>query len=208
MYYMKVQRAENSFFNSTKAMNCGNSRNQFDVFTRLKLGKFVMEIHDELITAWHTDVPSVHRWIKEVNDGARTGLDDAARPGRLRSSRTDEMKSKVRELIENDLYLSARDVAHKLDIDHSTILRILREDLELRFNAVRLNQISLQMDNARPHTARVVKDFLQKRGITTIWQSPYSPDLNLCDRFLFLWLKNSLREMTFNSPEDVKKASL
>ena len=62
-----------------------------------------MEIHDELITAWDTDVPSlrtVKRWIKEFNDGARTGLDDAARPGRPRSSRTDEMKSKVRELIE------------------------------------------------------------------------------------------------------------
>ena len=53
-----------------------------------------------LITAWDTDVPSlrtVQRWIKEVNDGARTGLDDAARPGRPRSSRTDEMKSKVRD---------------------------------------------------------------------------------------------------------------
>ena len=78
----------------------------------------------------------------------------------------------------------------------------------LRSKPVRLNEVSLQIDNARPHTARLVPDFLQEKNITTIWQSPYSPDLNLCDRFLFLWLKNSLRGMMFNSVEEVEEASL
>jgi hypothetical protein len=78
----------------------------------------------------------------------------------------------------------------------------------LRSKPARLSEISLQMDNARPHTARLVKEFLEGRGVTTIWQSPYSPDLNLCDRFLFLWLKNSLRGMTFHSAEEVEEASL
>ena len=64
------------------------------------------------------------------------------------------------------------------------------------------------MDNARPHTARKVQDFLRERDVTTILQSPYSPDLNLCDRFLFVWLKNALRGMTFNSAVEVEEASL
>ncbi len=44
--------------------------------------------------------------------------------------------------------------------------------------------------------------------MTTIWQSPYSPDLNLYDRFLFLWLKNELRHRTFNSFEEVERSAL
>lgn len=79
----------------------------------------------------------------------------------------------------------------------------------LRSNPVRLSEISLQMDNARPHVAQLFRDFLQERSVTMIWQSPYSPDLNLCDRFLFLWLKNALRGiMTFNSCQEVADASL
>ena len=92
-----------------------------------------------------TDVPSlrtVQRWIKEVNDGARTGLGDAAQPSRPRSSITGEIKSKVPKFIENDPYLSGRDVAHKLDSDHSTILRILREDLDLRCEMLANGQCS------------------------------------------------------------------
>ena len=78
----------------------------------------------------------------------------------------------------------------------------------LRSKPIRLSDLHLQMDNARPHTSRPVKECLEKRDVTTIWQSPYSPDLNLCDRFLFLWLKNSLRGMTFSSSEEVESASL
>ena len=36
-----------------------------------------------------------------------------------------------------------------------------------------------------------------------IKQSPYSPDLNLCDRFLFRKLKHLLRNEEFNAHEDL-----
>ena len=66
----------------------------------------------------------------------------------------------------------------------------------LRSNPIHLNEVLWQWDNARPHTVRLVKDFLAKRYITLVFQSPYSPNLNLCDRFLFRWMKqdNSKRE--------------
>ena len=41
-----------------------------------------------------------------------------------------------------------------------------------------------------------------------MWQSPYSPDLNLCDRFLFSWLKNDLSDQQFEDHEDLEKAAL
>ena len=319
-------------------MNADKTHYQFYTLTRQKLGKSPTEIHQELTVAWGDDVPplrTIQRWIKDVSEGTKTELGDAARSGRPRSSRTDEMVANVSQMIENDAHLSSRDLAEQLNSDHSTILRILREDLKLRCvcsvwvphelsdehrqlrvncakqlrrvlfamkedkynlytvedetwvswdahgtksdnrtwlkkeeprrqvvrsvtmtkrksllmvmftpnkrfsvtalppgttidaqrmvdylrrtgdlwrtlrsNPVRLNEISLQMDNARPHTAHLVQDFLRDRDVTTIWQSPYSPDLNLCDRFLFVWLKNSLRGKTFNSAQEVEDASL
>ena len=41
-----------------------------------------------------------------------------------------------------------------------------------------------------------------------VWQSPYSPDFNLCDRFVFSYLKKELRKSTFTSAADVKMESL
>lgn len=323
-------------FQCVADMNADKTHYRFYTFTRQKLGKSAIEIHQELTTAWGDDVPSlrtVQRWLKNITEDVE--LSDAARSGRPRTSRTDEMTALVSEMIEDDPHLSSRDLATLLNSDHSTILRILREDLQMRFvcsvwvphqlsddhrelrvncakhlrrvllamkddkynlyaiedetwvpwdahgtksdnrtwlrkdeprkqvvrtsamttrkslllvmftankrfsvqalpygttvdtqrmidflrrtgdrwrtlrsKPVRLNQISLQMDNARPHTASLVKDFLKERNVTTIWQSPYSPDLNLCDRFLFVWLKNELRGKTFNSSSDVEEASL
>lgn len=78
----------------------------------------------------------------------------------------------------------------------------------LRSSPLHLHEVLWQMDNARPHTARLVRDFLEKRQVTTVWQSPYSPDLNLCDRFLFRWLKSELRKETFQDHKEVEAAAL
>ena len=46
------------------------------------------------------------------------------------------------------------------------------------------------------------------RGIHQLHQSPYSPDSNLCDRFLFDWMKQSLRQQAYDSPDEVASAAL
>jgi transposase len=78
----------------------------------------------------------------------------------------------------------------------------------LRSQPIKLSDIHWQMDNARPHTAAVTKEFFNSRGVTQVWQSPYSPDFNLCDRFLFNWLKARLRQETFESHLEVETAAL
>ncbi|QQP57477.1 Uncharacterized protein FKW44_002485, partial [Caligus rogercresseyi] len=50
---------------------------------------------------------------------------------------------------------------------------------------IRLKDCLLMWDNARPHTATDTREFLNRRDVEPVKQSPYSPDLNLCDRFLF-----------------------
>ena len=62
------------------------------------------------------------------------------------------------------------------------------------------------MDNSRPHTAAATKQFLDRRGVPLVSQSPYSHDLNLLDRFLFRHIKMDLRGEDFSGPEDLSKA--
>jgi hypothetical protein len=48
------------------------------------------------------------------------------------------------------------------------------------------------------------KKFLDRRKIRRIKQSPYSPDFNLCDRWLFKHLKNALRNCQMQCANDVR----
>ena len=50
---------------------------------------------------------------------------------------------------------------------------------------VRNSQLFIMHDNARPHVAQVVKNWMREEGVTWIKQPPYSPDFNLMDRFIF-----------------------
>ncbi|QQP49681.1 Hypothetical protein FKW44_010435 [Caligus rogercresseyi] len=61
-------------------------------------------------------------------------------------------------------------------------------------------------DNARPHTATDTREFLTRRDVEPVKQSLYSPDPNLCDRFLFRKLKQLLREDDFGGHEEATLA--
>ena len=50
------------------------------------------------------------------------------------------------------------------------------------------------------------QDYLKQRDISIVCQSPYSPDLNLCDRFLFRAIKQDLKNDDFDGPEGVNRA--
>ena len=70
-----------------------------------------------------------------------------------------------------------------------------------------LRDIFLQHDNARPHTSSESQEFLQRRSVRLIYQSPYSPDFNLCDRWLFSALKCQIKKMNFETHDEVKQAA-
>ena len=78
----------------------------------------------------------------------------------------------------------------------------------LRSDPTRLEELTVQFDNARPHTSMITKSFLERRKVTQVWQAPYSPDLNLCDRWLFEKLKTGLVDMEFKDHQEVEEAVL
>jgi histone-lysine N-methyltransferase SETMAR len=61
-------------------------------------------------------------------------------------------------------------------------------------------------DNASSHTAKVTMKFLQENHIKTIPHPAYSPDLAMCDFWLFSGLKRELRGRSFASEEELDTA--
>ena len=53
------------------------------------------------------------------------------------------------------------------------------------------------MDNAKPHSAVRTQTYLEQTGVKILVQSPYSPDLNMCDRFLFTRLQEHCRGIEY-----------
>ncbi|QQP54386.1 Transposase [Caligus rogercresseyi] len=74
----------------------------------------------------------------------------------------------------------------------------------LRTTGKRFLSLQKEQDPAErlsPHLGQCT-EFLTRRDVEPVKQSPYSPDLNLCDRFLFRKLKHLLREDEFGDHEE------
>ena len=79
---------------------------------------------------------------------------------------------------------------------------------KLRRNPVRLRDISLQHDNARPHVSQQTAVFISRKNIYTVYQSPYSPDFNLLDRWINGHIKANFKHKVFSSAEEIEKSTL
>ncbi len=59
-----------------------------------------------------------------------------------------------------------------------------------------LRGIVLHHDNARPHVSQKSHSFIEQQGVTEIDHLPYSPDLVLCDYWLFDYIKQRLGDVS------------
>ena len=57
--------------------------------------------------------------------------------------------------------------------------------------------------NASSHSARLTLEFLEQKQIKVIENPPYSPDLAMCDFWLFFNLKKNLCGRGFHSEEEI-----
>ena len=59
------------------------------------------------------------------------------------------------------------------------------------------------MDDAKLHSAARTQDFLTKTGAEIVRHSPYSPALNMFDRFLFTRLQEHCREIEYADGDEL-----
>lgn len=64
-------------------------------------------------------------------------------------------------------------------------------------------KVTLHFDNARPHTARKVTQFMEEHHMKKAPQPAYSPDIAPSDFFLFGYLKNMLQGEHFDSVDSL-----
>ena len=79
---------------------------------------------------------------------------------------------------------------------------LVAEGAATRWNA---EGIILLHDNARPHTANLMRDKLQRVGWETPQHPPYSPDLSPCDFHIFGELKKDIHGRRFYSDKEVQE---
>ena len=136
---------------------------------------------------------------------------DQARPQVVRRTAADRKTMLLVAFTPNKRF-SISAVAPGESVNASRIIDFVRRTgnlwRNLRSNPIHLKDVLWQWDNARPHAARAVKDFLEAKQVTTVYQSPYSPDFNLCDRFLFHWMKSDFSHREFEDHIDLEKAAL
>lgn len=63
--------------------------------------------------------------------------------------------------------------------------------------------VILQHDNAKPHVATTVMQYLAQKRVQMLPQAPYSPDTNLCDRFVFPTFESSRCKVEFHSADEI-----
>ena len=90
---------------------------------------------------------------------------------------------------------------------YTDILKSLVDAVRRKRPDLRNQGWMLLHDNARPHTAKVVGEFLHRNNIDVLPHPPYSPDLAPCDFWLFSHLKKPLRGRQFSSVNELMHAS-
>ena len=86
---------------------------------------------------------------------------------------------------------------------HIAQLHCMNEAIRLK-RPHQQGQTILLHDNARSHVAQVVKAALQKLECEVLQHLPYSLDLAPTDYYLFHFLSNHMRGITFNNEKDLK----
>ena len=81
---------------------------------------------------------------------------------------------------------------HHRKYDKDVVLKKLNKYYQKRRPTTGFKRVRLLHDNAHAHISAIVTAFLKNEKVTVFPQPPYSPDLALCDFFLFPKLKSFL----------------
>jgi hypothetical protein len=141
-------------------------------------------------------ITQIKEWYNFFKDG-RMSVESDACSGRPSTSQNDELIDQVRTLAMQDRRITVRELAEEVGISTGSVHFILTDDLNMRI------KWQLHHDNAPAQSSHLIQNFLTKHNIPVIRQAPYSPDMAVCDFWLFPHLKTQLKGTRFESRDDI-----
>jgi hypothetical protein len=100
--------------------------------------------------------------------------------------------------------LKALPKGRKFNAQHYTNdILITISDWRRQIGGTRPNKLWVHSDNARPHTAKMSKDYIDLNRMKLAPHSPYSPDLAPSDFSLFGYVKGKLMEYRAETPSEL-----
>lgn len=85
-----------------------------------------------------------------------------------------------------------------------TVNSFTNHDLRNERREVSWENMVLMHDNARPHVSRHTQNFLADKNVQLLYQAPYSPDLNICDRMIFPALEMKRSDLELMTKESLE----
>ena len=124
---------QTSSFSAAK-MDCDFQSAKFYCFVELKNDSTPIQIYRKLLVAFPDSChhSTIKLWCRDFISGKRTRVEDEERPGRPKSARIEDNFAEVKRLIQENARHSARSLSLILNINKTTVLKILKEDLKMR----------------------------------------------------------------------------
>ncbi len=99
----------------------------------------------------------------------RGTMDEPARGGSDRSTRTDEFVASVKSAIDENPNISIRALARKFNVSHTVMGRVVREDLGLKSLAVvRVQQLTPKQIQGRADKGKIILNLLKREAVGKI----------------------------------------
>ena len=91
-------------------------------------------------------------------------------------------------------------------MNSTLFVTFLQDYVKPNIRRLRIQRPLILMDNARPHKAHIVTEFIATTNWEVLKQDPYSPDEQPCDIDAFNRLKLRLRGRRLNTPQELISA--
>ena len=153
-------------------------------------------------------------WIFEYDLETKLQSCQWKSPMSLWPKKARQSKSKVKVMLIT--FFDVRGIVHSEFLPQGQMInqQVYKEILQLLLCSVPEKRRELWQDkswllhhnNAPAYNALSIQQFLTKKNITVLEQSPYSPDLAPCDFFIFPKLKGIIKGTRFEGMEVIKRA--
>lgn len=153
-------------------------------------------------------------WVFEYDPETKRQSAQWTGPGEKRPTKARMSKSKVKSLL--IAFFDIRGVVHHefvpagQTVTAKFYIQVL-ERLRARVFRARPELAEhgwvLHHDNAPAHSSYAVREFMTRKGVPTLPQPPYSPDLAPCDFFLFPQLKSFMKGNRYDGVSEVQSVT-